>query len=126
GAAAGDRPARSERPDGERKRGQRGDAATPQPPAPVDAPPPPVDDRAAQEAITPQTIAPVTSERGQRRQHAPDLREQERQNGTDVLREIGNRLILQLGNQTFVESDEQPRLSRGARDVYYEDLPRGR
>ena len=46
--------------------------------------------------------------------------------GVDVLREIGDRIIIQLGTQTIVESNDRPRMTRGARDVYYEDLPRGR
>ena len=43
-----------------------------------------------------------------------------------MLREIGDRIILQLGDQLSVESNDRPRMNRGARDVYYEDLPRGR
>ena len=43
-----------------------------------------------------------------------------------MLREIGDRIIIQFGNQIIVESNDRPRMSRGARDVYYEDLPRGR
>jgi outer membrane protein OmpA-like peptidoglycan-associated protein len=39
---------------------------------------------------------------------------------------MGDRLILQFGDQTIVESDDRRRLGRGARDVYYENLPGGR
>jgi outer membrane protein OmpA-like peptidoglycan-associated protein len=44
----------------------------------------------------------------------------------DVLKEIGDRLIIELGGQTMVESNDRPRMTHGAKDVYYEDLPRGR
>ncbi len=43
-----------------------------------------------------------------------------------MLREIGDRVIIQFGDQIIVESNDRPRMSRGARDVYYEELPRGR
>jgi outer membrane protein OmpA-like peptidoglycan-associated protein len=92
----------------------------------VDPGPPPADDRAAQQAIVPEKIVPAIEERGTRREREPDMRNRERPSGVDVLREIGDRVILQLGGQTFVESNERPRMSRDARDVYYEDLPRGR
>jgi len=51
---------------------------------------------------------------------------QERPQGADVLRQMGDRIILNFGGQTVVESDDRQRLGRGARDVYYEDLPGGR
>ena len=34
--------------------------------------------------------------------------------------------MIQINNQIIVESNDRPRMSRGASDVYYEDLPRGR
>ena len=34
--------------------------------------------------------------------------------------------MIQINNQIIVESSDRPRMSRGAREVYYEDLPRGR
>lgn len=104
---------------------QEGQAPAQQP-APAEAGPPPTDDRAAQQAIVPERILPVTEEKGTRRERAPDEGRRERPSGVDVLREIGDRVILQLGGQTIVESNERPRMTRGARDVYYEDLPRGR
>ena len=42
------------------------------------------------------------------------------------MREIGNRVIIDLGGEITVESNDRPRVTRGARDVYYEELPRGR
>ncbi|WP_246682287.1 OmpA family protein, partial [Mesorhizobium sp. B3-2-1] len=96
--------------------------------APVDQGPPPTDDRAAQEAIKPEKIVPVTEEKGKRLERAPDenIRDRRRPKGVDVLKEIGDRVIIQLNDQTFVQSNDRPRLTRGAKDVYYEDLPQGR
>lgn len=94
-------------------------------PAPVEVGPPPADDGAAQQAIAPEKIVPAIEEKGTRRERPPEPR-RERPDGIDVLREIGDRVILQLGGQTIVESNDRPRMTRDARDVYYEDLPRGR
>lgn len=110
-----------------------GQAAQPAAPVAPAAPagPPPQNDAAAQpEAIIQQQIAPVTEERGERRREGrspfDDPQRRERPQGADVLRQLGDRTIIQFNNQTIVESNEQPRLTRGARDVYYEDLPRDR
>jgi outer membrane protein OmpA-like peptidoglycan-associated protein len=90
--------------------------------------PPPTDDRAAQAEVRREPVETVTAERGRRIKEAPppvplaDNRPQ----GVDVLREIGDRVLLQINNQIVVESSDRPRLERGARDVYYEDLGRGR
>ncbi|MER8488535.1 OmpA family protein [Mesorhizobium australicum] len=96
--------------------------------APVDQGPPPTDDRAAQEAIKTEKIVPVTQEKGKRLERAPDenIRDRRRPKGVDVLKEIGDRVIVQFNDQTFVQSNDRPRLTRGAKDVYYEDLPQGR
>ncbi|WP_421916833.1 OmpA family protein [Mesorhizobium sp.] len=96
--------------------------------APVDQGPPPTDDKAAQQEIKPEKMVPVTQERGKRIDRAPDenIRDRQRPKGVDVLKEIGDRVILQLGGQTIVQSNDGPRMNRGAKDVYYEDLPGGR
>ncbi|MER9253370.1 OmpA family protein [Mesorhizobium sp. M0598] len=94
-------------------------------PAPVQEGPPPTDDKAAQQAIKPEKIVPVTEEKGKRVERAPDIedvRRRPRPQGTNVVREFGDRVILQFNNQTFVESSDAPRMHRGARNVYYEDL----
>ncbi|MER8368354.1 OmpA family protein [Mesorhizobium sp. M1378] len=94
-------------------------------PAPVEEGPPPTDDRAAQKEIKPEKIAPVTEEKGKRVERAPDIedvRRRPRPQGANVVREFGDRVILQFNNQTFVESSDAPRMHRGARNVYYEDL----
>ena len=96
-------------------------------PAPADQGPPPADDRAAQQAIRPEKIEPVTEEKGKRVERAPNenLGRRPRPEGADVLKELGDRVIIRFGDRTMVESDERPRMRRGAKDVYYEDLPRG-
>ncbi|TJV03523.1 MAG: OmpA family protein, partial [Mesorhizobium sp.] len=92
--------------------------------APVDQGPPPTDDKSAQQAIQPEKIAPVTEEKGKRVERAPDenVRDRQRPKGVNVVRELGDRVILQFNNQTFVQSNDAPRMTRGARNVYYEDL----
>ncbi|RNJ46924.1 flagellar motor protein MotB [Mesorhizobium erdmanii] len=96
--------------------------------APVDQGPPPTDDKAAQQAIKPEKLVPVTEEKGKRLDRAPDenIRDRRRPKGVDVLKEIGDRVIIQLGGQTIVQSNEGSRMNRGAKDVYYEDLSQGR
>ncbi|MBZ9822508.1 OmpA family protein [Mesorhizobium sp. CA4] len=97
-------------------------------PAPVDQGPPPTDDKSAQQAIKPEKIVPVDQEKGKRIELTPEqvVRERRRPQGADVVKQFGDRVILQFNNQTFVESNEAPRITRGARDVYYEDLSDGR
>ncbi|TIL46881.1 OmpA family protein [Mesorhizobium sp.] len=104
---------------------QNGEQAEAPKPAPVDQGPPPTDDRAAQQAIKLEKMVPVTEEKGRRVERAPDeenIRRRERPRGVDVVRELGDRVILQFNNQTIVESDDAPRMRRGARNVYYEEL----
>ncbi|TIN20370.1 MAG: OmpA family protein [Mesorhizobium sp.] len=103
---------------------QNGEQAQAPQPAPVDQGPPPTDDRSAQQAIQPEKIAPVTEEKGTRVERAPDesVRDRRRPKGVDVVRELGDRVILQFNNQTFVQSNDAPRMTRGARNVYYENL----
>jgi outer membrane protein OmpA-like peptidoglycan-associated protein len=50
----------------------------------------------------------------------------QRRKDADVVKEIGNRVIINLGGQTIVQSTEHERLRRHARDTYYEDLPHNR
>ena len=110
-----------------RKPGRKNQQAAQPAAEPVDQGPPPASDAAATEAAQPAKIEAATTEKGTRvKPDEEKKRRRERPEGTDVLREIGNRLIIELGNQVIVESDDRPRMTRGARDVYYEDLPRGR
>ncbi len=96
-------------------------------PQPAEAGPPPVDDKSAQQEVQPEKVEPVTAEQGKRVKERPvDLKRRERPKGTEILKEFGDRLIIQLDNQVMVQSNERPRMRHNARDVYYEDLPRGR
>jgi outer membrane protein OmpA-like peptidoglycan-associated protein len=89
--------------------------------------PPPVDDRAAQqEAAQPVEIQAVTAERGRRIAEPPPPIVDRRPRGVDVVREIGDRVVVEIDNTIVVESSDRPRITRDARDVYYEDLPRSR
>ncbi|MBL8584382.1 MAG: OmpA family protein, partial [Rhizobiaceae bacterium] len=90
------------------------------------APPPPASDAEAQPK-PPAEIESATREEGRRVRRAPEERQRERPKGAEVLRELGDRIIIELGGgQVVVESSDRPRMTRGAREVYYEDLPRGR
>ncbi|MDP3898181.1 MAG: OmpA family protein [Mesorhizobium sp.] len=93
---------------------------------PADAPPPPATDAAAQaDTIKIEDVQPVAAEKGTRVEGERPQR-RERPEGTDVLREIGDRVIIEFNNQVIVQSNDRPRMTRGATEVYYEDLPRGR
>nr|WP_245316295.1 OmpA family protein [Mesorhizobium wenxiniae] len=104
---------------------QNGEQAEAPKPAPVDQGPPPTDDRAAQQELKLERMVPVTEEKGKRVERVrgdEDIRRRPRPQGVDVVRELGDRVILQFNNQTIVESDDAPRMHRGARNVYYEEL----
>ncbi|RWM21726.1 MAG: flagellar motor protein MotB [Mesorhizobium sp.] len=111
--------------DGTQPTQQNGEQAEAPKPAPVDQGPPPTDDRAAQQELKLERMVPVTEEKGRRVERArddEDIRRRPRPRGVDVVRELGDRVILQFNNQTIVESDDAPRMHRGARNVYYEEL----
>lgn len=91
---------------------------------PADAAPPPASDQEAQQLEEPVEIVPLAAEKGQRVQR--DEWHRERREGTDLLREIGDRLVIQLNNQIVVRSDDRDRIGHGAEEVYYDELPRGR
>ncbi|KAB2948163.1 MAG: OmpA family protein [Rhizobiaceae bacterium] len=101
-------------------------AEEPAPQQPAEALSPPADDTAAQEQARPQEIVPVTQEEGRRVDRRPEDRREERPEGAEVVREIGDRIVIRIDNRIIVESNDRPRIARGARDVYYEELPRGR
>lgn len=104
---------------------QTGEQAV-QPPQPAEpAGPPPQDDQAAQQDLNIQ-VQPVTQEQGTRLERAPETVIVERPRNAEVVREVGDRVIIEVNNQIIVESNERPRFTRGAREVYYEELSRGR
>jgi outer membrane protein OmpA-like peptidoglycan-associated protein len=108
---------------------QNGNQAQAAKPAPANQGPPPTDDKAAQQEIKPEKIVPVTEEKGKRVEHAPDfedVRRRPRPQGANVLKQFGDRVVIQFNDRTIVESNDAPRMNRGAKDVYYEDLPAGR
>ncbi len=115
----GDQPATGERPAGEAPADQPAEQ-------PAEAGPPPADDSAAQEQARPIELQPVTEEQGRRIERRPEDRREERPEGAEVVREIGDRIVIRIDNRIIVESNDRPRIARGARDVYYEELPRGR
>ncbi len=121
--ATSDQPQQGEPQQGEQAQGQN----RPRRPAPVEAGPPPADDKAAQQDFQREEIQPVREERGVRvKERKFDIAKRERPEGSQIVKQFGDRIILQFNNQTMVESNERPRMRQGARDVYYEDLPRGR
>ncbi len=76
--------------------------------------------------MRPAELQPVTEEQGRRIERRPEDRREERPEGAEVVREIGDRIVIRIDNHIIVESNDRPRIARGARDVYYEELPRGR
>ncbi len=103
-----------------------GGEATEQPAAPeqpAEAAPPPASDAEAQQSVAPVEIQSLEAEEG-RRVERP--RERERRDNVEVVREVGDRVIVEVNNHIYVDSPDRERIVRDARDVYYEDLPRGR
>lgn len=105
--------------------GQPAPAAEAAPAAPAQpAAPLPATDAEAQQLEAPVEVQPLRAEEGRRIERRSERRE--RREGADVLGEIGDRIILQFGGQTIVQSDDRDRIGRDASEVYYEELPRGR
>lgn len=105
--------------------GQPAPAAEAAPTVPAQpAAPPPATDAEAQQLEAPVEVQPLRAEEGRRIERRSERRE--RREGADVLGEIGDRIILQFGGQTIVQSDDRDRIGRDASEVYYEELPRGR
>lgn len=100
--------------------------AAPAPAQPIEPSAPPADDGSAQRELRPAQIQPVTAEEGRRIERRPEDPVRERPQGAEVIREMGDRVVIEVDNQVIVESNDRPRIARDARDVYYEELPRGR
>lgn len=102
-----------------------GEQPAPQAAQPATPPaPPPTSDAQAQQLEAPVEVRSLRAEEGRRIDRFDGRRE--RREGAEVLREIGDRLVIQFGNQTVVRSDDRQRIGRDANEVYYEELPRGR
>jgi outer membrane protein OmpA-like peptidoglycan-associated protein len=115
---------------------QQGEQAAQPAPAPVDPGPPPQSDAEAQAApIAPENIQSVTEEEGQRveigatrEERQRNRRERrERRENAEVIEEFNdNRVIIEINNQTYIESPDYERIIYNSEEVYYEELPRGR
>jgi len=84
---------------------------------------PPKNDAAAQQLEIPERIESVRAEEGRRVDRAPRW---ERPRDVQVLQKFDDRTVVEVNNNIYVESPDRPRLSRDAREVYYEDLPHQR
>src|SRR5690606_24845234 len=65
---------------------------------------------------------PGDRERGERRDRRPRYEDRD---GWRVEREVDDRSVINFGDRIIVRSDDGRRLSRNARETYYEDLPNG-
>ncbi len=84
---------------------------------------PPKTDADVQQELTPVKIEPVLTEKGTRtKERRPD----ERPSDVQVIKKFGDRTVVNVDNNIYVESSDRPRMSRGSKEVYYEDLPRSR
>ncbi len=109
--------------DGKREIGEGNGTVAP-PIARSPTPPPESDEDAQANAPRADDIPSVRDEEGRRVEDRP--RRYERPEGADVLGEFGSRVIFELGNQILIENNDRTRTTRNAREVYYEELPRGR
>ncbi len=119
--------------EGDNQRAGRPQRTRPAETAEEEAAPAPTSDEDAQAPeIRNQEIRPITATEGRRmerdeiRRDRSERRERRgRPEGSEVVRETEGRVIIQFGSELFVENNDLPRLSRDARDVYYDELPRG-
>ena len=85
----------------------------------IEAEPLPRSDREAQGRAVQREPRSVRAEAGVR----VERRQRQQPREAEVLQEIGDRQLLRFGDRIVVESSDQPRLSRGAREVFTESLP---
>ncbi|MDR6634563.1 outer membrane protein OmpA-like peptidoglycan-associated protein [Phyllobacterium sp. 1468] len=83
----------------------------------------PKSDADVQQELAPVKIEPVLTEKGTR---TKDRRPDERPGDVQVVKKFGDRTVVNIDNNVYVESSDRPRMSRDSKDVYYEDLPRNR
>ncbi|WP_271894838.1 OmpA family protein [Candidatus Phyllobacterium onerii] len=108
------------------KQGQAAEAPADQKPVagqPAVAVAPPKNDADVQQELAPVKIEPVLTEKGTR---TKDRRPDERPGDVQVVKKFGDRTVVNIDNNVYVESSDRPRMSRDSKDVYYEDLPRNR
>ncbi|MDN2566544.1 OmpA family protein [Aquibium sp. A9E412] len=90
-----------------------------------EAAPPPASDEEAQQPLAIGDLESVIGEEGRRIEGRRPPR-RERREDAEVVREFGDRIVIRFGDQIVVEGGDRDRLVRDAREVYYEELPRGR
>lgn len=87
---------------------------------------PPESDQEAQSQAAPVEAESLLAIEGERIDEQQVFSRRERREGSEVVREMGDRIVIQFGTGgIFVESNDRPRLRRDAREVYYEDLRGG-
>jgi outer membrane protein OmpA-like peptidoglycan-associated protein len=90
------------------------------------AEPLPDSDAAAQADFRrPERIESITAIEG-KRVDQPERVYREHPRDVKVVKEVDDRTIVEVNNQIFVRGSDRPRITRNARDVYYEDLPNQR
>ena len=88
--------------------------------------PAPKSDQAAQSDVRHGKIQSIDTIKG-RRVDRDQLTPFQRPKGADVVKQIGSRVLIQVGTQVIVQDrDRDQRIAHGARNVYYEDLPEDR
>ena len=108
------------------KQGQTAETPADQKPVagqPAVAAAPPKNDADVQQELAPVKIDSVLTEKGTR---TKDRRPDERPGDVQVVKKFGDRTVVNIDNNVYVESSDRPRMSRDSKDVYYEDLPRNR
>lgn len=94
--------------------------------APAEEPAPaPTSDQDAQSQSAPVEAQPLMAIEGERIEEQQVVSRRERREGSEILSEIGGRIVIQFGGGIFVESNDRPRLRGDASEVYYEDLRGG-
>jgi len=94
--------------------------------APAEPVAPPATDQEAQRQAEPVEVQPLRSMEGTRIDEQQVRSRRERREGFNVVREVGDRIVFDLGGgRIYVESNDRPRLTRRATEVYYEDLRGG-
>ncbi len=90
--------------------------------------PPPETDAAAQAEAVPEAseIQSATSGEGTRVEEAQAQSRVEQRSDAEIIGEIAGRVILSLAGRQIVGHDDRDRLRRGADEIYYEELRRGR
>lgn len=91
------------------------------------APPPETDAEAQAEAVpTDQEVESTTAAEGTRVDRTQAEANVQQRSDAEIIGEIAGRVILSLAGRQVVGGNDRERLGRGAEEVYYEELRRGR